>query len=365
MTCTKEEIHVVIVEDDEAQQEMYRDCIQEFNLEDNQQYEIKSTILPNDKEVAGILYRERVDAIIIDLNWGGGRNINEGNQLVEKIYRDCRIPIFIISGNLNFLEKGYEESPIFRKYERDEVFFNDVLQEIKNLYRIGYTKVLGNHSKIDEMLSKVFWKYMSDSIKGWMHQTIPLQEQRMLRFAVTRINEMLAISEAERHDDYDAVEFYIKPPIKEKPFTGDIVLFRENQYLIITAACDMEQEKKADYIVLCQINVDIVNGLRAGIEGDNKKAEQELMRYINNGKNRYHLLPPCRIFDGGLVDFQMVTSIKKEELSKSGILIASVNPAFHKDIQARFSHYYGRQGQPQLNKDSIINWIKNGDEKSE
>lgn len=39
-------------------------------------------------------------------------------------------------------------------------------------------------------------------------------------------------------------------------------------------------------------------------------------------------------------------------------VIASINSVFHKDIQARFSHYYGRQGQPQLNKDEIINWMK-------
>lgn len=355
---TKDIIQIIIIEDDKSLQDVYKDSIEEFNKE-NSLYEIKCDILDNDDKIPQLLYDCHIDAIIVDLDWGTGSPQNEGNKLVKKIYEDCRIPIFIVSGNLQFLEKEYPESPIFRKYQRDEVLNDDLLKEIAQLYKTGYTNVLGNYSEIDNMLRKVFWDHMSNVINAWQDQEKNLQTQRMLRFAVTRINEMLNISTDDSHDDYDALEFYIKPAIKERPFTGDIIYYDDKKYVVITAACDMEQDK-SDFVVLCQIDFDIFNDLKERIKNRSrsKKDEGELKKYINNAKARYHLLPPCELFIGGLIDFQIIRSVSKDDFKEHASVIASINPIFHKDIQARFSHYYGRQGQPQLNKDDIIEWIE-------
>lgn len=352
----REKIQIIIVEDDTNQQEMYKDCIDEFNTTDVN-YEIVAFQLSNDEDVPKILYKDRVDAIIVDLDWGTGSQQNEGNKLVQKIYEDCRVPIFVVSGNLQLLEHEYDESPILKKYQRDDLDFDLLLKEIKVLYEIGYTKVMGNHSKIDEMLSKVFWKHMSNVIEHWKEQESAVKTQRMLRFAITRINEMLTINTDHNHDKYDALEFYIKPAIKATPFTGDIISYEDKKYIVITAACDMEQGN-SDFVVICQIDFDKINALKTRIKDASGSAERELEKYINNSKARFHLLPPCKLFPGGLVDFQMIRSVTKESFLESSSVVASINPAFNKDIQARFSHYYGRQGQPQLNKDNIINWMK-------
>ena len=350
----KDTIQVIIVEDDKNLQKMYKDSIEEFNIE-NENYQIKCFHLENDKEVPIILYNQHIDAIIVDLDWGTGSQKDEGNRLVKKIYKDCRVPIFIVSCNLQHLEEEYSESPKFKKYQRDDVDNLELLKEIENLYKTGYTNTLGNQSEIDNMLSKVFWEHMSDTIDSWKEHDS--QTQRMLRFAITRVNEMLTVTTENEHDNYDALEFYIKPPIKNLPFTGDIITYDEKKYIVITAACDMEQSN-AEFVVLCQINFTIIDGLKTRIKSSSNTAEKDLERYINNAKARYHLLPPCQLFSGGLVDFQIISSISKEDFQDGAAVVASVNPVFHKDIQARFSHYYGRQGQPQLNKDDIVSWIK-------
>lgn len=357
MKSTNEKIVIVIVEDDKSQREMYNDCIEEYNLE-NKSYEIVVHLLNNDNEIPSILYNNHIDAIIIDLNWGVGDAENKGNNLIKKIYKDCRIPIFVISGNLQYLENDYKESPIFKKYQRDDIEFDSVLDEIEALYKTGYTRVLGSHSKIDQMLSKVFWDYMSDSIDYWKDQEESLMTQRMLRFATTRINEMLTIDSSHNHDNYDSLEFYIKPAIKDKPFTGDIIIFDDKKYIVITAACDLEQDN-SEYVVLCQISFNIIDDLKTGIKGGSNTAERDLEKYINNSKARFHLLPPCNAFTGGLIDFQILVSVEKSDFFEHSVVIAAINPSFVKDIQARFSHYYGRQGQPQLNKSNIIDFIKN------
>ena len=151
---------------------------------------------------------------------------------------------------------------------------------------------------------------------------------------------------------------YIKPAIKETPFTGDIVSYGDKKYVVITAACDMEQEN-SDFVVLCQIDFVLIDSLEDSIKTTSSgSAEKNLERYINNAKSRYHLLPPCQLFRGGLIDFQRIRSVEKRDSQEGASIIASINPVFNKDIQARFLHYYGRQGQPQLNKNDIINWIK-------
>ena len=71
------------------------------------------------------------------------------------------------------------------------------------------------------------------------------------------------------------------------------------------------------------------------------------------------MLPPCKYFSGGLIDFQNVLSVNHDDFFENSSVIASINPMFVKDIQARFSHYYGRQGQPQLNTERVTKWIKN------
>lgn len=352
----KEIIQIIIVEDDEEQQGVYQDTIEEFNSE-NDEYEIITFPLKNDDDIPQILYDRHIDAIIIDLDWGTGSQTNEGNRLVKKIYEDCRVPIFIVSGNLHLLEEDYNESPIFKKYQRDKVLVDKLLEEITNLYKTGYTKALGNYSEIDKMLSKVFWDHMSNVITEWENQETKFQIQRMLRFAMTRINEILTINTDDSHDDYDALEFYIKPAIKEKPFTGDIVSYDEKKFVVITAACDMEQSN-SEYVVLCQINCNTVEDLKTRIKEDSNTAIKDFTKYVNNAKARYHLLPPCQLFSGGLIDFQLINSVSQKDFHEGASTIASINPVFHKDIQSRFSHYYGRQGQPQLNKDSIIDWIK-------
>jgi len=355
----KDIIQIIIVEDDKEIQEIYEDSIGEFNSSSTE-YEIKSFMLINDADIPKIIFNNRIDAIIIDLDWGSGHQRNEGNDLVKKIYEDCRIPIFIISGNLQLLMVDYTEGPIFKRYQRDDKDFNEVLEEIKDLYSTGYTKVMGNSSEIDRMLGKVFREYMSDSLSFWKDQAQDIQTQRMLRFAITRINEMLTININDNLDDYDALEFYIKPSIKNVAFTGDIVSYDEKKYVVITAACDMAQNK-LDFVVLCEIDFNIIKHLmlRIKVEGGDKKAENQFGDYVNNKKYRYHLLPPCQFFSsGGLVDFQSIRSVAKSDFADGVTIIASINPVFSKDIQARFSQYYGRQGQPQLKKDDLINWIK-------
>ncbi|TCX53601.1 hypothetical protein [Dehalobacter sp. 14DCB1] len=349
-----ETIRIIIIEDDEQQKNMYRDAIEEFNYE-NGVYVFESVMMNDDENLPRLLYEDRCDCLIIDLNWGADDVSNSGNRVIQTIVKNKRVPIVVMSGNLNLLEEDISDSNFFTKHDRTDLF-SDVLNEIVSIYQTGYTKALGYSGKIDELLNEVFWKYLSSNINHWENIVNGTKEKRILRYAITRINEMLTL-EGEKHDDYNAIEFYIKPSLKDKAFSGDIVIIEDKKYIIISASCDMEQDN-AEYVVMCKIEFNEIASLLSKVKEDDVKAKDRLRSFVNNAKSRYHLLPPCRIFPGALIDFQQVNCISREELDEKCSVFASVLPVFAKDIHGRFSQYYGRQGQPQLNLDDIITFVK-------
>ena len=119
MNTEKEKIRVIIVEDDQAQKDMYQDCVDEFNSS-NDTFAIEVFKLSDDKEIPNLLYDKRIDAVVVDLDWGMGSQENEGNRLVRKLYNDCRVPIFIVSGNLNLLNDDYED--VYKRQAKTKAF---------------------------------------------------------------------------------------------------------------------------------------------------------------------------------------------------------------------------------------------------
>jgi len=50
-----------------------------------------------------------------------------------------------------------------------------------------------------------------------------------------------------------------------------------------------------------------------------------------------------------------IPSFTRTEIRKDFVPVATVTDKFCKDIIARFSHYYSRQGQPDLNIERLYN----------
>lgn len=57
-----------------------------------------------------------------------------------------------------------------------------------------------------------------------------------------------------------------------------------------------------------------------------------------------------------MINFQKIYSKTKEELNEME-RFASISGKFSKDIGARFSNYFARQGQPNLNIDVLLKTI--------
>ena len=89
----------------------------------------------------------------------------------------------------------------------------------------------------------------------------------------------------------------------------------------------------------------------------NSKKGQLKQAFGNNKSAYYHWLPKTNFFEGGFLNFRKLSSLEIEQFQKKFRLPPKIqiSPSFVKDIVARFSSYYARQGQPDIDFDKFIN----------
>lgn len=161
-----------------------------------------------------------------------------------------------------------------------------------------------------------------------------------------------------------------------KYITGSILKLKneERYFILISPACDLVKRKNGnrnvDVLTLCEINNIEKHGLQLKSDNENglgKDKQQLTTALFSNSKNRYHWIPELGDFKGGLLDFTKTISIEEKEYAKEYTLLEiRISPPYIKNILSRFSSYYARQGQPDLDVGSYINKLKlisNGDNK--
>jgi len=352
-----ETLNLLIIEDEETQLKVYGDAIDSFCKKKT--ISIHKTICKSFGDGEKALLQPFYDAAIIDLKLSSSHEL-EGKLLLEKVYQKIRIPIFVVSGSISQID-DIPETSLFKKRLRTELISN-ILQEIFDIYTTGITSFLRPDGLIDKKLSEIFWKNLSADLQVWIDHNNP---KSLLRYILAHFQEHLDINPEGDFEEYSPSEVYIKPPIKKNIHTGDILKIDSCYYLVLNPACDIiiqRYEDQADGTKRPIRKAEKIVNVKA-FEFDaakfclnkNKKIEKgKIKEYVTNNNFRYHYLPPFEKNKGFLLDFQSVSSFDfPEEVER----IASISSPFIKDIIARFSNYYSRQGQPTYNQNSIVDLI--------
>lgn len=354
---------LLIVEDDDAQIQLYEDNIESYNKTSDVKLSYDKFL--NLEDAKGSLLSPEYDGAIIDLKLSQGTEELQGLEIVDEIEQNQRFPIFIVSGSISSIDDR-EENTFFKKRKRDSDF-KAILSELVEIYKTGITNILGRKGEIENYLTSIFWNHLSNSMDLWIkdNDRNPEQKQKsLLRYILLHIQEYLEIDKNSEFEDYHPAEIYITPPVKNSVFTGDIVINKENKnrFIILTPSCDLAQGK-AKFILLASIE-NITEGIfneKVGIikKGKSKPevisdAELILKKLISNSfSNKYHYLPKYEHIESGLINFQKVNTISIKDFASQYEIIAATNSSFTKDIVARFSYYYSRQGSPDFNIDEI------------
>jgi len=363
------ELKLLIVEDDPTVIAGYESSIKSYNKTNNRIVILATIESDKDKAIDILRDSENIfDGAIVDLDLkqSGGED-SSGNEVIKEVKQNLRFPVFVISGTAHNIENGLnEETSFFKVRNRDDDF--DFIEEITSIYDTGITEILNRKGTIEKYITEIFWRHLSNSLNLWVSDKTRSPEGKqksLLRYTLSHLQEYLEITEDSDFENYHPSEIYITPVIKPRVFTGDIVVNKAsgNHYIILTPSCDLAQSKAKDILL---VDIESPNsglmGEKISIIKKGKGTKEQiddshsiLRRIIrNNYSNKYHFLPKYSDIDGGLINFQKLTSIKVKTFESDFDRVASVNGNFTKDIVARFSYYYSRQGSPDFISDEIF-----------
>jgi len=342
-------LKILLIDDDAYQRKIVNDALEIFLKQ--RDFDIKIEESDNFDDGITKLNNSQFDAAIIDLRLSNNEKEAKGNLFIKEILDRLRFPIRIVSSHLGDLDEDFRTpSFFFNYYTRDAVDFEIIFNEFIDIYETGITQILNYRGRIDSDITNIFWKHISfilpEFIKQKKKNTSWDVEKVLLRYISAHILEYLELNIDNNLEPVNSIEFYIKPSVKGKIFTGDILKKKsDNSYwVIVTPVCDLATDNKrknpkAEFVSLVRIqDIDSI------IAGKNSGEKGKL--FSNSLDLKYHFLPKSILFEGGFINFQILNSYRTDEISEEFDIELIISSLFRKDVVSRFANYYSRQGQP-------------------
>ncbi len=352
-------LRLLIVEDDEQELEACRDSVERYGDEKNRDFEL---IECKSLDEALELLDNSFDGAIIDLKLADGGD--EGNQIIKKIEESFfRIPVAIFTAN-----PGNSDHTLNQKIMLLDVFqkrvtqFDELLDRFWDIYDTGLTHIMGGRGLIEQRLNEVFLKNLRSQIPTWVSygkEDPERTERALLRYTLNHLFQLLEEGDERCYPE----EVYLHPPLSGNITTGSIVHDKagNHHFVVLSPACDLvirrNTEFKTDRILLVEIEKekDIVGAALDGIKQNRKKKDKLQTVFNNNHTDYYHWLPKVDFFNGGFLNFRKVNAMTKDEFEdKFENPSIQISPFFVKDIVARFSSFYARQGQPDIDSGDFV-----------
>jgi len=351
-------IKILVIDDDETVLTMIRDSIDAYNLSCQEGEIIEGDFYRDDKEVYKSIFYHKYDCIILDVNWGIGKELG-GKELAERIVASKRIPIIIYSGNLNDVE-DLEEKIGFKKFVRTTAF-TTIIGEILQIKRLKVFDLLGYEGVVDRKILNIFWDDIDSTQEFLTNISDHASADALTRIITTRMIEILNSDECLENQKY--FEFYIYPSLSSVVGNGDIIRLAEESgevarcYLVITPVCQLLHRAQNVNLLRIENSHEKIDRVLNSTTCDNKI--RELKKLLPGPADSLHFIPPLgNVVDMGLVDFNRIRTISKSDLKIEGRIV-TINPTFMKDIQSRFAQCFSKQGQPDLDIDHLLTAINN------
>ena len=354
-------LRLLIVEDNEDDMNTCRETVKRYEADkDDKDDKGDKVELVECESVAEALQEfeksNAFDGAIIDLKLGNEGN--EGNQVINKIAESSfRIPIAVLTGTPNPVDSDVSYIKVFKKGDIG-AGYKELLDRFWDIYNTGLTRIMGGRGIIEENLSKVFQdnlmpkKYRKKWIEYGKADSVRT-EKALLRHTLNHLLQLLDNDEGRCFPE----EVYLAPPLTDKIQTGNIVQRKDSdqRFAVMNPACDLAARKEGaintDLILLVEIEKETVVVNTALNRNQRKSRLSEVRR---NKLFYYHWLPKTDFFDGGFLNFRKLSTVTKEGYDQQfNKLEIQISPFFIKDMVARFSSYYARQGQPDIDDEFI------------
>ncbi len=350
---------ILLVEDLQVQQRAFENAVNVLN--DKNDVRIECDIV---KDVGGAVKAidGSYDGAIIDLRLGDDED--GGNEIVRQLGDAfTRIPIIFVTG---YVESVDDHPSVIRKRGRDDGTYESDLLLFKEIYDTGLTRIMGGRGDIEKHLTEVFLKNLLPQIATWVSyaKEKPIRAKNaLLRYALNHLFQLLEEGDERCYPE----EVYLHPPLSADITTGSIVKEKTHDkwHVVLSPACDLvvhgdNGSFKTDRILVANIEEErsvVNNALRRIKKLDDREELEKKLREVSNNNHTfyYHWLPRTDFFAGGFLNFRKLETLRKREFnSKFEAPEIQISPPFIKDIVARFSSFYARQGQPDIDSGDFV-----------
>lgn len=381
-------MRLILIDDDDQEVCSCTGAVQDFNGANkcDIQLETCKTI----QSALKALESSYFDGAIIDMRLGDSGN--EGNQALDVIRQHLkRIPVAIYTGNPDVAD--VTDIPSIGLFKKADITYEQLIYKFWDIYKTGLTKIMGGKGQIEQSLSQIFIKHLLPKISpeptvseksNWVSyakEDPDNTEKALLRYTLNHLIHELYKS-SENCYPYEMYIHLLNLELDQvKVDTGCILKNKDNNkfYIVLSPACDLAEreggECNTDRALLVEIQMleDILSDdyfisnchsgkklkkryLKSNPESPKeyllKQQDNDLIKYQRNTKSLYYCwLPKTSCFNNGaVINFRRVSTYSQEELNESfNSPVIQVSSPFLKDIISRFSSYYARQGQPDIN----------------
>ena len=349
------ELRLLIVEDNERDLRSFRNSVKVYKNE--KQRTIDAVECQNLDEALKMLDNS-FDGAIIDVkltNQG-----DEGNQVVEKIIESFfRIPIAIFTRN-----RGSWDDNLNQKIMLIDIFikgktkYSVILDKFWEIYNTGVTRIIGGRGLIEQRLSEVFLKNLLPQIQTWVSygtENSERTEKALLRHTLNHLLQLLEVNQ--EHCYPEEVYLYpLYPPVLDEITTGSMVKANDRWFVVLSPACDLIHRGENGVRNTKHILLGKIERIEEALDGSTGKGK--VTELCTNKHTYHHWLPETDFFEGGVLNFRKLVSLKEGDFEERfGKPIIQISPFFVKDIVSRFSSYYARQGQPDIDRTVINGFI--------
>ncbi len=366
-------LKILLVEDETIPQNAFKNDVEVFKGQPNNlavEFEIVENVY-DAVEMIDVSF----DGAIIDLKLGG--NEDGGNEIIQILDKEfTKIPIVFVT---SYPDAVVDHSSVIKIRSREDGSYHTDLLLFQQIREIGLTYIIGGRGLIEQQLREVFLENLLPQIDTWIRygeaykETDPKRtEKALLRYTLNHLFQRLE----EDNELFLPIEFYLYPPVTDKITTGSMVKENNQWFVVLSPACDLvfrNGQFKTERILFVEIETEtkiVKNALNRLKKIDDKEEREKVREDIfqklsgNNHTFYYHWLPPVKFntseggqldFEGGFLNFRKLEALSLNKFkAKFTEPLVQISPYFVKDIVSRFSSYYARQGQPEIDNNTFI-----------
>lgn len=207
--------------------------------------------------------------------------------------------------------------------------------------------------RVATVMREHLWKELAPH---WDEDTEGGRPEELAHILITRVAHSLqdqALPELTSRPSH----CYLYPPVSKRHRPGDLlhrsVGEEDEWWVVLTPACDLEHNGKVDFVLLGRASMLTAHPkytLWASTLSNGKW--NELNEVLKGKIARYHYLPKFRDIPDLVLDLEHTQSVPLHELGLFRRMASLVSP-YCEALLARYSHFRGRIGTPDLNSESV------------